>query len=102
MVVLEAFREATPIIARDLGPYPEIVDSTGGGLLFTDQASLRESLIRMATEKGLRDATGEAGRTAFEERWSEDVVLAQYFETIAEIAESKGQKDLAARARAAA
>ncbi|HEU0221820.1 MAG TPA: hypothetical protein VFR34_06355, partial [Paracoccaceae bacterium] len=24
MVVLEAFREGTPIVARDLGPYPEI------------------------------------------------------------------------------
>ena len=102
MVVLEAFREATPIVARALGPFPEIVDSTGGGLLFTDDASLRVSLMRMATERGLREATGNAGRAAFEERWSEDVVLAQYFETVAEIADSKGQRDLAARARGAA
>jgi glycosyltransferase involved in cell wall biosynthesis len=102
MVVLEAFREATPIVARALGPYPEIVDSTGGGLLFTDDASLRVSLMRMATEHGLREATGSAGSAAFEERWSEDVVLAQYFETVAEIADSKGQHDLAARAQRAA
>lgn len=101
MVVLEAFREATPIIARALGPYPEIVDSTGGGLLFSDEASLRESLTRMATDGAFRDQAGAAGRAAFDARWSEDVVLAQYFETIAEIAEAKGQGDLAARARAA-
>jgi glycosyltransferase involved in cell wall biosynthesis len=102
MVVLEAFREATPIVASALGPYPEIVKSTGGGLLFTDEASLHDSLMRMATDPDLRAATGGAGRGAFEERWSEDVVLAKYFETIASVAESKGQMDLSARARTAA
>ena len=34
MVILESFRESTPVIARRLGPYPEIVDQSQGGFLF--------------------------------------------------------------------
>ena len=54
LVVLEAFKEATPIIARRLGPYPEIVDQTGGGLLFHDPASLQRALTAVASDAALR------------------------------------------------
>jgi len=34
MVILEAFREGTPILARRLGPLPEIIADSQAGLLF--------------------------------------------------------------------
>ena len=39
IVVLESFREATPVIARRLGPLPEIVEPTGGGIVFDGSAA---------------------------------------------------------------
>lgn len=97
MVVLEAFREGTPIVARDLGPYPEIVDETGGGLLFRDDASLRDALTRLADNPAEAAAMGAKGLEAFEATWSEDVALARYFAIIREIAERRGMTALAAK-----
>ena len=43
MITLEAFGR-TPVIARDLGPLPEVVNESGGGLLFCNDAELRQAL----------------------------------------------------------
>ena len=31
IVLIEAFRQGSPVIARRLGPFPEIVERSGGG-----------------------------------------------------------------------
>jgi glycosyltransferase involved in cell wall biosynthesis len=97
MVVLEAFRESAPIIARALGPYPEIVNETGGGLLFDDAASLKAALERLAANPAEAEAMGANGLRAFEETWSEDVALRRYFEIIRDAAARKGMVELAAK-----
>jgi glycosyltransferase involved in cell wall biosynthesis len=94
MVVLEAFREGTPIIARDLGPYPEIIDKTGGGLLFSDAASLRDALYRLVTVPGLARELGQRGLDGFQANWSEDVALGVYFDVIQSVAQRKGMQAL--------
>lgn len=98
LVVLEAFRDSTPIIARNLGPYPEIVTSTGGGQLFSDQTSLRHALLAYANDAASARAHGAAGRRAFDANWSEDVVIARYFALIAELAARKGLTETARKA----
>lgn len=100
MVLLEAFREGAPTIARNLGPYPQIVEESGAGLLFDTQDELRAALVRLATEEGLRERLGAAGRKALDERWSERVVIDAYLDLIADLAERKGRTEVAARARA--
>ena len=97
MVVLEAFREGTPIIARELGPYPEIVNETGGGLLFRDDASLKKALDRLGHNPADAAEMGALGLKAFQETWSEDVALARYFDIIRDVAERKGMVELAAK-----
>jgi glycosyltransferase involved in cell wall biosynthesis len=92
LVVLEAFREGTPIIARALGPFPEIVEQTGGGLLFTDAAELRSALARLAADRELRDQMGGRGERAFVERWSETAAMTRYFDVIEGIAKQRGLK----------
>ncbi|MBK5294168.1 MAG: glycosyltransferase family 4 protein [Acidobacteriia bacterium] len=82
MVVLEAFREATPIIARNLDPFPEIIQQSGGGLLFSTQDDLRQALHRMATDQHLRLQLSQAARAAFGSRWTEQVGMDQYFAVI--------------------
>ena len=101
MVVLEAFREGTPIIARELGPYPEIVNATGAGLLFNDEASLKQALIRYAEEPALRGETRRKAASAFQEKWSEDVAMAAYFDVIRQAARKRGNWQLADRLDAA-
>jgi glycosyltransferase involved in cell wall biosynthesis len=98
LVALEAFREATPIIARRLGPLPEIVDSTGGGMLFSTASELRSALDALQADTARRDALGAAAASAFVERWSESAVLSRYFALIRAIAERRGLDDVLARA----
>lgn len=90
MVVLEAFREGTPVVARRLGPFPEIVEQSGGGLLFDSTDDLREALWRLAGDAPLGVRLGEAARQAFRERWSEDAGLERYFSLIRRIARRRG------------
>ncbi|MBF9033176.1 glycosyltransferase [Rhodobacterales bacterium HKCCE2091] len=82
LVVLEAFREGAPILARDLGPYPEIVEQSGGGLLFRDADDLGRSLVRLARDPDLAKRMGADGRRAFDMRWSEGVALGAYLDLI--------------------
>jgi glycosyltransferase involved in cell wall biosynthesis len=55
MVILEAFREGTPVIARRLGPYPEIIAHSQGGLLFSSGQELKDhvSLLTRSSEIGV-------------------------------------------------
>jgi len=90
MILLEAFREGTPVVARRLGPFPEVIEQSEGGLLFDDAVGLRAALERLATDAALRERLGQAGREAFERLWTEDVVLDAYLRTIAELARARG------------
>ena len=92
MVMLEAFREGTPIIARHLGPYPEIIAQSQGGLLFRTQEELKRAMNRLASDDRFRNQLGDAGRRAFQHNWSETVVLERYFELIEQIAHQRDSK----------
>jgi glycosyltransferase involved in cell wall biosynthesis len=95
MVLLESFREGTPVIARRLGPLPEVIKESGGGLLFSDRQSLESALKDMASNQAMRSSFGRAAREAFEERWSEKSFLHRYFALISTIAKRKGLHHLA-------
>lgn len=82
MVILEAFREGTAVIARRLGPYPEIIEQSQGGLLFSNQEELKEQLLLLASRPGLSAKLGATGQQAFQLYWSETVVMSRYFEMI--------------------
>ena len=101
-VVLEAFRDATPSVARDLGPYPEIIAQSSAGRLFRTSAELRQALIDYATNEAAATEDGERGRAAFERLWSEDVVIARYMNLIADCADLRSMTELCVRARSAA
>ena len=91
IILIEAFRQSTPVLARRIGPFPEIVERSGGGLLFTDAEELRAALDRIENETGLRDTLARAGRTAFVRNWSEEAVVPQYLGLIRRIALQQGR-----------
>lgn len=99
IILIEAFREGTPVIARRLGPFPEIVESSGAGLLFSTGDELGSALEKFLSEPELRDSLGRAGQESFDAHWSESVVVPRYLELIARTAETKGCDALARRAR---
>lgn len=88
MVALEAFRQGTPIVARNVGPLPEILEQSGGGIGFDEDDDLARAIARLVAEPGLRDRLGEAGRRALGQHWSESAHLGRYFELIATIAKN--------------
>lgn len=100
LIVLEAFREGAPILARALGPYPEIVEQSGAGLLFSTQEEHLAALRRLIAEPDFAAALGQNGRRAFEQHWSAARAQRTYFEIISEAAEKKGLSEISAQARA--
>lgn len=94
LVVLEAFRAGTPVIARDLGPFPEIIDQSNGGLLFRTQSDLKAAIERLLSYDLLRHKLGRAARAAFDERWSESVAMTNYFQAIKNIAQTNKREGL--------
>lgn len=81
-VVLEAFAERTPVIVRNLGALPELVEESQGGLVFDSQEGLTAWLGRLVTDDELRDTLGANGLRARHEVWSEAEHLARYFALI--------------------
>ncbi len=83
IVLIEAFRYRSPVIARRIGPFPEIVQQSEGGLLFSDDEELLACLARLQTDEGLRNAMAARGYEACRLRWSEDVVISRFLEMVA-------------------
>jgi glycosyltransferase involved in cell wall biosynthesis len=97
LVLLEAFREGTPVIARRLGPFPEVVETTRAGLLFSTPDELRAALERLAADADLARRMGANARASFESSWSERAFLDRYFELIAATARRKGRNGVVER-----
>jgi glycosyltransferase involved in cell wall biosynthesis len=77
IILIESFRIGTPVIARRIGPFPEIV-ARGGGVLFGDEAELVQAMDRLQSDRKHRQALAQSARRAFERHWSEAAVMAQY------------------------
>jgi glycosyltransferase involved in cell wall biosynthesis len=95
IILIESFRHRTPVLARRLGPFPEIVEQSGGGELFERPDELLAALGRLQHDEPRRRRLGEAGAAAVDAIWSEDVVLRGYFDIIRRVARRKGRLDVA-------
>jgi glycosyltransferase involved in cell wall biosynthesis len=78
IVLIEAFRQGAPVIARRLGPFPEIVERSGGGELFHTTQELVASMKRIQADPAHRRRLAESGYRGYVERWSESAVIPQY------------------------
>ncbi|MEO6444093.1 MAG: glycosyltransferase family 4 protein [Gemmatimonadaceae bacterium] len=90
IVLIEAFRQGTPVIARRLGPFPEIVEASGGGELFTTREELLHAMQRLTADAAYRTKLSQSGYRAYVNRWSERVVLPQYLELVRRAAVRRG------------
>jgi glycosyltransferase involved in cell wall biosynthesis len=93
-VIIEAYAQRTPVIVRDLGPLPEIVAQSGGGLVFGNETDLLAAMERLRGDRAFRDRLGAAGHEAYRSRWTEEVHLEQYLGLIEELRQRKGGSGL--------
>lgn len=94
-ILIESFRMGTPVIARRLGPFPEIVEAAGGGLLFDTQDDLVAALAQMQNGDGTRARLAAAALHGFDTHWREDRVLSAYGIAFAHAARNTGNEALA-------
>jgi glycosyltransferase involved in cell wall biosynthesis len=95
IILIEAFREGVPVIARRIGPFPEIVETAAGGLLFETGDELLAAMTRFQHEAGLRERMGQNAREGYERNWTESAVVPRYFQLFREIAERTGRTRVA-------
>jgi glycosyltransferase involved in cell wall biosynthesis len=91
IIIIEAFLHRTPVIARRLGPFPELVEASGGGELFWTAEELLAAMRRLQEDPGHRELLAQSGNRAFKERWVESAVIPRYLEVVQRTAERKGR-----------
>jgi glycosyltransferase involved in cell wall biosynthesis len=89
LVSIEAFARKTPVIARDLGPLPEVVEDSGGGFVYRTDEELLSLMERIAASPRLRQELGEDGYNSFQRWWTKEAHLERYFEFLRKNATEK-------------
>jgi glycosyltransferase involved in cell wall biosynthesis len=89
VVIVEALRVGTPVVARRLGPFPEIVGDAGE--LFSTTGELQRVLTRLLDEPATRAAYAERAAARFRTFYCEDAVVPQYLELVARVAARTGR-----------
>jgi len=82
LVVAEAFAQGTPVIARDIGPLPELVRTAQAGATFATGDELAAVLRRFAADPDGTRRLGAVAREAVARLWSEDPVVSRLLEIV--------------------
>jgi glycosyltransferase involved in cell wall biosynthesis len=89
MINIEAFARKTPVIVRDLGALPEVVQDSGGGYIYRTDQELLDAMDRIAHSPGLRAELGQSGYAAFCKWWCREAHLKAYFSHLERAAMSR-------------
>lgn len=89
IVVIEAYAQGLPVIVHNLGALPEVVEESGGGLIYDTDEQLSRQLDELARNAALREEMGKRGHEAFLRNWTPGMHLAQYYRHIDEARERK-------------
>jgi glycosyltransferase involved in cell wall biosynthesis len=94
LAAVEALAHKLPIVGREIGTLPALLQETGAGITFTDNSSLGTALNRILDDGAYRHDLGERAFASYQRIFSVEAHLARYFGCIEEIQAKK-----AARAR---
>jgi glycosyltransferase involved in cell wall biosynthesis len=89
IIILEAYRERTPVIVHRLGGLQEVVEESNGGFSYRTPEELLTAMERLQTDEELRRTMGEHGFQKYVERWSEEAHLRTYFQLLEGAAQQK-------------
>jgi glycosyltransferase involved in cell wall biosynthesis len=100
IILIESMRQGTPVLARRIGPFPEIVSRSEGGLLFDGPGELVDAMQRLQSDPESRDQMARQGRAAFLKYWSESAVIPQFLEVVRRAAERTQRGDIVRKLKA--
>jgi glycosyltransferase involved in cell wall biosynthesis len=89
IIMVEAFARKTPVIVRDLGALPEVINDSQGGFVYRNDEELLAAIDRLATSPALRCELGQRGYSAFIQRWSREAHMDLYFNFLRKAALAK-------------
>jgi glycosyltransferase involved in cell wall biosynthesis len=95
IILIESFKQSTPVIARRIGPFPEIIERAGGGELFTTDEELLAAMRRLQSDPDYRRKKAEAGYQAYLQSYCESAVIPQYLEIVKRTALRRGDTRVA-------
>jgi glycosyltransferase involved in cell wall biosynthesis len=91
LVILEAFRQQTPAIVRNLGGMPEVIEESGGGFIYDTEQELLAAMDRLLTHPNERRELGRRGYLAYQQKWTPEAHLQRYLALIHELAAARGR-----------
>lgn len=94
IILIESFRQGTPVLARRIGPFPEIVSRSGGGLLFDGPDDLARAMQQLQSDPGYRDRLARQGQAGFLQHWSEAAIIPQFLDVVRRTAAGKNRMDI--------
>ena len=97
LTAIEALAHKTPVIAHSVGGLREIIEESGGGVLYESVDELASAMRKLLDDPALRIALGERGYRACNERWSRSAHLRRYYRVIEEVAARKESAPAAER-----
>jgi glycosyltransferase involved in cell wall biosynthesis len=86
----EAMAVGTPLIVRDLGPLPELVEA-GGGLVASGTAGLTRAMQELVDDEPRARALGDEARRIAAMSFAEGAFVDRYLHLIAEAARRRGR-----------
>lgn len=85
LVIIEAFEQKTPVIARNLGGMPEILEESGGGFVYDTDEELRAAMDRLLADPQHRRELGLRAYEAYQRNWTAEAHLKRYLTLIVEL-----------------
>lgn len=82
MIIIEAFARKTPVVVRDLGALPEVVEDSGGGFSYKNEVGMLQAIATLSDSPVKRREMGEKGYAAFRRMWDREAHMRLYFEFI--------------------
>ena len=81
-VAVEALSTGTPAIVSPNGALPELIDASGGGIVYRGDRELVAAIRRLGEDDALRSELATAEQEALATVWSEQVHLDRYLEFV--------------------
>ena len=91
LVPIEAVGLQTPVIVRNLGGMPEVIEDSGAGFIYDTNEELVSSMDQLLANPLYRNQLGQRGYEAYKRTWTADVHLKRYFQLIHEIGVTRRQ-----------
>jgi glycosyltransferase involved in cell wall biosynthesis len=95
IIIIEAFSMKTPVIVNNLGALPEVVEDSGGGIIYNNDSELIEAMDQLSKNTDVRNELGRKGYEAFLRYWNEESHMRKYLGLIEELKEKRITKGVA-------